>query len=627
MKAKRLVLCFVLLLLLPQTGSGAPRKQVVQKDIGAIVSALKPPPGYRPAPPQGLQAEANEWSVELTWKKSRDMFVKGYRVYVELDSDEEPEEGEVELQLEKVAETDGVSFREEGLEPDTDYTYWVSAVATNGKESEPTVIETATLPMTRPPLEVDILDMKDIFTNNYKMYETEGIGKVNIRNNTDERITRLKVTFTARGIMDFPSEFEIRNIEPHESRAAILKPVFTNQALDISEDTPLQTEINLSYYFNGQLRTFTTSRTVMLHDKHRMIWKDPDMAAVFVTPKDPPILDLSRSVATQVGDSTSPLVMAGALYETLGQMGITYVRDPSNPYQISDGRIDTVDYVQFPVETLKRKSGDCKGMVVLFSSLLESLGIRTVMLDYPGHMFLMFAVGKGNTAPKGELAGLLFPHDGELWAPVELSLVGSSFLMAWEKGSSQFLEWTAKKGLGMMDIRSAWKRYKPATLPAQLLRPAVVTLQDLEKRFGDELTLLKRLTVQAGSPNLFEAVRNDPGNVPALLQLGIRFGEEGDVAEASKYLMRATELAPRSAEVINNLANVRMLAGDSAKALELYQQASGLDPDDPYILINLTRCYLKLGQRVAAKEIFARATKLRPEIIDHYRGLAVELAY
>lgn len=618
------LLFLVLLMLLPRTGfAETPRKQ----PTGKKSAASKPPPGYKPAPPQEVRAEAGEWFMDLTWKKSRDPYVSRYAIYIEADDDNEPGGEDGVLKLEKIAETGGASFREEGLEPDTDYTYWVTAVAANGIESEPAVVETATLPLTRPPLEIDVIDMNDLFTNNYKLYETEGIGRVRIRNNTSERIARLKVTFTARDFMDYPSEYEIRDMEPHENRTVTIKAVLTNRVLDIIEDTPVQTQIALSYYFNGELRSFTTNRTVMLHEKHRMIWKDPAMAAVFVTPKDTPVLDLSRSVVTRVGDSSSALVLAGAIYETLGLLGITYVRDPANPYQISDGKVDTVDYVQYPVETLKRKSGDCKGMVVLFSSLLESIGIRTIMLDYPGHMFLMFAATKGHTAPKGELAGMLFPHDGELWAPVELTMVGSTFLAAWERGSRQFLEWTSRKGLGMMDVRAAWKRYKPATLPAQLWRPPAVTLQDLEDRFGDELRLLRRLTVQAAAPEMFDAVRDNPADYRALLQLGIRFGEEGVPSEAAKYLNQAAEIAPRSAEVVNNLANLRMLEGNSEKALELYQQAAELDRDDPLILVNMARCWLRLGNREAARAAFQRASKMQKGLAERYRALAVELAY
>lgn len=615
------------MLLVPGMVFAASSQNTRLKKSAPVTKKNRIPAGYRPAPPAGLHAEAAEWAVDLTWWRSRDPYVSHYAIYVEAEKDQDGTQGngEDELKLERLAETKGVAFREEGLEPDSDYVYWVTAVAGNGAESDPVAVEVTTLPMTRPPMEIDILEMKNVFSNNYKMYETEGIGSVRIRNNTDVHISRLKLAFNARGYMDYPSEHEIRDIKPHESRVVAIKAVLNNRLLDIIEDTPLQTEISLSYYFNGQLRSFSTSRTLMLYEKHRMVWKDPDMAAVFVTPKDPALLDLSRSVVAEIGDSRSPLVLAGAIFETLGALGITYVRDPSNPYQISDGKIDTVDYVQFPVETLKRKSGDCKAMVVLFSSLLESLGIRTIMLDYPGHMLLMFAVTKGTTAPRGRLEGMLFPHDGELWAPVELTVTGTSFMNAWEQGSRQFVEWSAKKSLGMMDVRAGWKRYKPATTHVAQLKTETVPLHLLEKRFGPELTLLRRLSVQAASAQLFEALLKNQNDFATLLQLGIRFGEEGDTAEAMRYLNRALDIAPHNADAVNNLGNLHLLSGRPEQALELYKKAAELDPRDPLILVNIARTYLKLNNRTAAASFFELAVKKRPDLAERYRGLTLEL--
>jgi len=623
---RKLLLCLMFIMVSQVTAFATPAQKKQIPKNAQTTQKVKLPAGYRPAPPAGLHSEAAERALDLIWWSSRDPYISHYAIYVEAEIEgDTPGNGEDDLKLERIAETKAVAFREEGLEPDSDYAYWVSAVALNGAESEPVMIEVTTLPMTRPPLEMDILEMKNIFSNNYKMYETEGIGSIRIRNNTDVHISRLKVALNARGYMDYPSEHEAREIKPHESRLITIRPVFNNRLLDIVEDTPLQTEISLSYYFNSQLRTFTTSRTVMLYEKHRMIWKDPDMAAVFVTPKDPALLDLSRSIVTQVGDSRSPLVLAGAIFQTLGTLGITYVRDPSNPYQISDGKIDTVDYVQFPVETLRRKSGDCKAMVVLFSSLLESLGIRTIMLDYPGHMFLMFAVTKGTVAPKGRLEGMLFAHDGELWAPVELTMAGASFMSAWEKGSRQFIQWNAKKSLGMMDVRSAWKRYKPATPDVMQFKTETVPIHSLEKRFPSELALLRRLTLQAASAALFEKLLKEPQDFQSLLQIGIIFGEEGDAAEAFQYLKRAAAVAPGSAEVVNNLANLHLLEGKPEMALELYNKAAALDPGDPLILVNIAKTHLKMGNRSTAANIFASAVKMRPDLIERYRGLSLEL--
>lgn len=629
MKQYPVIIFGLVLLLAAGTHAAAPRGSSQLNDLAARAAkaaSARPPAGYKPLPPGPVRSTSDEWSIDLFWEASRDPFLSRYAIYTKNDTEDEATEPAI---LEKIAETTELSFREEGLEPDSTYSYWVTAVASNGAESDPVAIVAATPAVTRPPLEMDIIGMNDIFSNNYKIYETEGIGTLRIRNNTPDTISRLKVTFFARTYMDYPSEHEIRDIEPHESRTVSIKALLNTRVLDVLEDTPLQSELTLSYYHNGQLRSFSGNRTVMLHEKHRMVWKDRDMAALFVTPKDSPVLELSRSIAIQAGDGSgaAPLTLAGAVFQTLGALGITYVQDPSNPYQITSGKTDTVDYVQFPRETLQRKSGDCDDLVILYSALLESIGIRTMLLDYPGHMFMMFSVGKGSAVPDGELGGLLVLHDGELWAPLELTMVGSPFLRAWEKGARQYREWHGKGQLGRMDVQSAWQRYKPASLAEQTWRPNHAARQLLGKSSDTELMLLRRLSIQIASPALFKALQATPDDYRVHMQIGIRFGEIGDTDEAARRLERAAMLAPDNAEVINNLANVRLLAGKDEQALDLYRHAARLAPEDPYILTNMARCYLRLGNREAAKTVFRQAAGMQPEIAERFRGLALELLH
>jgi len=66
------------------------------------------------------------------------------------------------------------------------------------------------------------------------------------------------------------------------------------------------------------------------------------------------------------------------LFESLKSYGVGYVDD-----------VPTIgDYVQLPMETLKKKNGDCEDLAILYSSLLESIGIKTAILVVPGHAFM-----------------------------------------------------------------------------------------------------------------------------------------------------------------------------------------------------------------------------------------------
>jgi hypothetical protein len=109
----------------------------------------------------------------------------------------------------------------------------------------------------------------------------------------------------------------------------------------------------------------------------------------------------------------------------------------------------SADYVQYPRETLDLKGGDCDDLSVLFSSLLESIGIQTALIDYKpdagiGHVSLMF-----NTGLSPNEARLITNNDrkffvrkndkGEdrVWIIVETTSL-TNFDTAWDLGSQKF---------------------------------------------------------------------------------------------------------------------------------------------------------------------------------------------
>lgn len=111
----------------------------------------------------------------------------------------------------------------------------------------------------------------------------------------------------------------------------------------------------------------------------------------------------------------------------------------------------TAEYVQYPAETLKLKGGDCDDLSVCFSSLLESVGIETALIDYRTnddlrHVNIMF-----NTKLAPEQASLITENDtkyfirknesgvDEVWIPVETTSL-TDFDTAWNVASGLFNE-------------------------------------------------------------------------------------------------------------------------------------------------------------------------------------------
>jgi hypothetical protein len=126
--------------------------------------------------------------------------------------------------------------------------------------------------------------------------------------------------------------------------------------------------------------------------------------------------------------------------------GVSYRSDPNIPYYKDD-------YVQFALETLEKKSGDCDDLFVLYSSLLESIGIHTAIIEVRdpekdiAHLYMMF-----NSGVSSENGSIISSNDKRyiirenksgkktIWIPVETTLIGQGFDQAWETGAMNYLQ-------------------------------------------------------------------------------------------------------------------------------------------------------------------------------------------
>ncbi|MFC1524721.1 6-bladed beta-propeller, partial [Thermodesulfobacteriota bacterium] len=472
---------------------------------GNVVSAA--PLEYLTSAPQDLTATPSEWTIILNWTPIPDHFVIHYTLYKEVDGE-----------IISIGTSDLPTFTDSGLMANTSYTYQVASVSSDGLESERSVIKTATKTSSKPPLGIDVLTMQDIFSNTYKIYENDGMGNIRITNNTGEILSKIKVSFTLKNFMDFPSEKVIDSLEPGASEDFVLKAVFNNNILTVTEDTPVQTEIRASYYRNNEQHSFNNNHTVNIYEKHRMTWDEKGRFATFITPKDPLLLEFIRSVVTQYADADDTIQRAAAIFRSLGVMGVTYMQDPSNPYQMTSGITDFIDYIQYPRETLQRKSGDCDDLVALIAAALESLGIHTYPVEIPGHMLLMFDTGLPATSDGYTMDDLFVIKDGMLWIPVETTLIGSSFITAWEKGSRNYYAWK-DQGLTLLDIRSSWGTYKPASLPGSTWRPSFITRETIEQTYHNEFLTIRRISVQTKVRKYLKTIESHPNDVNALQQV------------------------------------------------------------------------------------------------------------
>jgi len=583
------------------------------KESGKGNLASAAPTKYVASGPSGLKAVPRECAVDLIWEPSRESFVIGYVVSREVD-------GEIKI----LGTTETPQFSENFLASDRAYTYLVSAVSSDGHKSKPASVTTTTRVLNKPPFEFDIIEMRDVFSNTYEFYEIGGIGRIRLTNHTCDPIPDIKVSFTVNEFMDIPWELEIDELPPSTDREFVLKAAFNKDILNVVEDMQVQTEIKVSYYENNEPHTYKRNHTVSIYEKHRMKWDDKRRFAAFMTPDDPAVLEFSHSVMTQYGDAYDNMQRAAALFDTMGVMGVTYVKDLDKSSQTPLGMRDFMDDIQYPRETLNRKSGDRDDLIALYAAVLESIGIKTLVAGDPGHMLLMFSSGIFDDGSGYTMDGMFVVHEGILWVPVEMSLVGHPFVVAWDEGSRNYNA-QQNNGMALLDVRDAWIVFKPPSLPESIPESTLVSRGTIESRFRDEFKTLQKIAVQLRGRKYLDALAEDPEDINALMQIAIIKARAGERQEAFKTLLEVLSQDPRNAGALNNIGNIHFLEGRYEEARDAYKMAVDLEPQDALIWVNLARCCQWLNLLSEARDCFGKAHALNPGVSKRYRAMSLEL--
>ena len=199
-------------------------------------------------PPSGIVAKASIREIELKWNSDS---VKRFVVLKKRDGS-----------YDEIAIVDKPFFIDKGLLPDTEYTYRIVSLSPDDERSEPVEIKARTL-SDKPGLEINILQMRDIITKAYRLYEKEGLGKLRLKNILEVPLKEVKVRFIIKEFMDAPFETELKEISPQQSVDIELRPVLSRKLMTLRENKGLESEIKVSYRSYNEEKTQILSHKIM----------------------------------------------------------------------------------------------------------------------------------------------------------------------------------------------------------------------------------------------------------------------------------------------------------------------------------------------------------------------------
>jgi tetratricopeptide (TPR) repeat protein len=254
---------------------------------------------------------------------------------------------------------------------------------------------------------------------------------------------------------------------------------------------------------------------------------------------------------------------------------------------------------------------------------LENIGIETAFITIPGHIFVLFnseiPVSKAEditTNPK-----LYVIKNGTVWIPVEVTLIGKSFLTAWETGAREYNQNIVNGNLEILTTKEAWNTYIPVTLENIDWRPELPSKSSIEQLYHkDRQELLNREFNQRRDFWNIELNKN-PDSVKILNKLGILSAKYEKYDEAMIFFQKAIKIDPNSYVTYNNFGNLYLLLEQEQKALEAYSKSKAIKINNFNVVINLALFYKKQGKEKEAKAEWEKANQLDFSLAKQYETL------
>jgi tetratricopeptide (TPR) repeat protein len=482
----------------------------------------------------------------------------------------------------------------------------------------------------RPKLRIDPPVFGAVFPVAYKYYDKNPFGSVKLENGESSSITDVQVKFFVPAYMQGPTTVTtIKEMKRGEVVEIPLTALFSSDVLKITETDTVQSQITVVYTVGKDVLAADQNASLRMYSRNTITWDDDRRAAAFVTANDPTVKKLASNAVAAIGEGaatpfTEAMRSAMVVFTALQQYGIQYKIDPNSSYLELSKSGNAPDYLQFPIQTLDYRTGDCDDLSILYTAMLEAVGVEAAFITVPGHIYTAFALGQSFDAAKqvySSIDDLVVDGGGKVWIPVEATLLDKGFVAAWAAGAKQWREAAVNKTGALIPIREAWNVYASTWFGSSEQQDVVNRFPKTEVTAQKYLAMERQLAERELAPLVADLQARIKTRSSALLinKLGTTYARFGiyDKAEAQFKQAAASNYAP----AYQNLGNLYYLKGDYKNAMTQYEKAKTLNPDSAAIVISLARARFEMEEWAKAKQLLAEARVLDPSLADSYAYL------
>jgi hypothetical protein len=269
---------------------------------------------------------------------------------------------------------------------------------------------------------------KSIQTFAYKVYGNSRLengryfmSKMVFRNTGNKPVTDFSVSYQVPGYIDWTTPDTLPQIPPGHTIIKCFYPQFPKKVTEIKNDTPSTLETRIRWNDgSGPMREDVVREEFLFRGVNEIEytdlpfnelvdwfdgWVNSNLLAAMVTPNDPVVAEYAAAITEKLrgalaGSGTDEdriAVMAG-LYNFMTETGMRYAGGMGFPETVGDTHT-MVQTVRLPRDVILSNNGLCIELTLLWASVLEHLGMESLVFIIPGHAFIVVPV-------KNELNGL-----------------------------------------------------------------------------------------------------------------------------------------------------------------------------------------------------------------------------
>jgi hypothetical protein len=322
------------------------------------------------------------------------------------------------------------------------------------------------------------LKFKDrVVSGAYKAYGSRDcpvpmwLAKSVFHNETGGRLTNLRVRYrvTEYAESDWSNWHQYPAVDPGQTIVDLYYPIFTAQTARLTSRAPADMHIEYEYTDPaGRKKEFSDTRRLTMMSRYEFFFSDmtaeertgafqdgdtnyPLMAA-WVSRSDDAVVGRLASLADKkaggLGASesdTNCIKVLEQLYEMMRTIHISYQHPPNLDDPNLSYDIKAVQSLQFPRDTIEKRSGTCIDLAILMAAMMNSVNIEPILVSMDGHCFPMARLPQSRK-----------------FLPVEATGVGDGYEKSMdfvEANKSALETWgkiTRNGRYNLVDVRALW---------------------------------------------------------------------------------------------------------------------------------------------------------------------------